>query len=170
MSDRIVFRCRACEKVHEGLPALVFEAPAHYFSLPEQERAERAVLDSDTCIVDGNAYYVRAILRIPIIEHTERLEWGVWGSLSEKNFERYRAAFYKSDQSKLGPLFSWFASQLPGYSFDENLRCNLIPQDNRQRPLVEFDPTHTHPLVLDERNGITLERAIAFVTPVLHKH
>jgi hypothetical protein len=170
MAGRIVFRCPKCEKVHEGLPAIVFDAPAHYYSLPKEEREARAVLTSDTCVVDGNSHYVRGVLEVPIIGQTEGLEWGVWGSLSEKSFERYNASFHDLDQSKLGPLFSWFASQLPSYSFAESLRCNLVPQDDKQRPLVEFHPDDTHPLALDKRNGISLERAIEFVTPVLHKH
>lgn len=170
MSGRITFRCPACEKVHEGLPAIVFDAPAHYYALEENEREARAVLTSDTCIIDGNAHYVRAVLKIGIIGETEGLEWGVWGSLSEKNFQRYNASFHGLDQSKLGPLFSWFASRLPSYSFAESLACNLVPQDDRQRPLVEFDPDDAHPLALDKRSGISLERAIEFVTPVLHKH
>ena len=37
-------------------------------------------------------------------------------------------------------------------------------------PLIEFAPDDEHPLVLDWKNGITLERAIEFVAPVLHKH
>jgi hypothetical protein len=113
---------------------------------------------------------VRAVLEIPIIGQSETLEWGVWGSLSETSFERYVQSFDDPDQSKIGALFSWFSSSLPGYAFEESLRCSLLPQDNRQRPHVVFHPDDTHPLALDKKNGISLERAIEFVMPVLHKH
>lgn len=170
MSDRIVFRCSQCEKVHEGLPAIAFDAPSPYNSMAPEERAARAKLNRDFCVIDGEEYYVRAVLEIPIVGETETLEWGVWGSLSEQNFERYVATFDDLDQSKLGSFFSWFSSFLPGYNFPEPLRCSLIPQDNRQRPHVVFHPDDTHQLVLDKKNGISLERAIEFVMPVLHKH
>jgi hypothetical protein len=113
---------------------------------------------------------VRAVLEIPIIGHTETLEWGTWGSLSEQSFKTYVESFDDLDQSRLGSLFSWFASYLPGYPSTLGLRSRLVPRDARHRPLVEFDPTQDHPLVLDKINGISLDRAIEFVMPVLHKH
>jgi len=170
MSGKIVYRCTRCEKVHEGLPAIAYDAPAHYYALAEPERAAKAILTDDLCGIDGTSYFVRAVLEIPVVAHEECLEWGVWGSLSEANFERYRASFDDDDQSKLGPMFSWFASRLPGYPDTLNLKCNLVPRDGGQRPLVEFAPGDDHPLVLDWTNGISIERAIEFVVPVLHKH
>jgi hypothetical protein len=170
MSDRIIYRCTQCEKMHEGLPAIAYDAPAYYYDLAEDERAGRAVLTRDLCSIDGESWFVRAVLTIPVVGHTECLEWGVWGTLSEANFERYRASFRDDDQSKLGPMFSWFASRLPDYADTLNLRCNLIPRDGRQRPLIEFHQGDDHSLVLDKRDGISLERAVAFVMPVLHKH
>ena len=170
MSGRIVYQCTRCEKVHEGLPAIAYDAPAHYHDLAEAERAAKAILTDDLCDIDGESYFVRAVLEIPVIAHAERLEWGVWGSLSEANFKRYRASFDDDGQSKLGPMFSWFASRLPGYPDTLNLKCNVVPRDGGQRPLIEFAPDDDHPLVLDWKNGISLERAIEFVAPVLHKH
>lgn len=170
MRDRIVYRCTQCEKIHEGLPAIAYDAPAHYYDLAEDERAGRAVLTDDLCSIDGESWFVRAVLKIPVVEHTECLDWGVWGSLSEANFGRYRAALRDGDQSKLGPMFSWFASRLPDYADTLNLRCTIVPRNGRQRPLIAFHPDDDHSLVLDQRTGISLERAIEFVKPVLHKH
>jgi hypothetical protein len=170
MQDRIIFKCSTCEKVHEGLPAIVFDAPWPYYTLPEEERGARADLTSDTCAIDNDEFFVRAVLQIPIVGERETLEWGVWGSLSAKNFERYEVSFFDYDQSKLGAMFSWFSSKLPSYELPpEGLRCQLVPRDDRQRPLVEFHPDDTHPLALAKKNGISLERAIEFVIPVLHK-
>ena len=170
MSGKIVFRCTQCEKVHEGLPAIAFDYPAHYHDLAEAEREAKAVLTDDTCIIDEEHFFVRAVLEIPILGQHECLEWGVWGTLSSANFDRYQASFHDHDQSKLGPMFSWFASRLPGYPETLGLRCNVLPRDGRMRPLVDFAPDDDHPLVLDKKNGISLERAIEFVMPVLHKH
>jgi len=165
--SKIVFRCPQCAKLHRGLPVIAFDAPAYYHDLTEAERAS-AVLTDDTCVVDGH-HFVRAVLEIPIVDQAECLEWGVWGSLSRANFERYEASFHDDNQSTLGPVFSWFASQLPGYPDASALRCNLVPQDEGARPLIEFH-ADDHPLVLDQRNGVSLERAIEFVLPVLHTH
>jgi hypothetical protein len=170
MGERIAFRCTQCEKVHEGLPAIAFDAPFHYYALSEEERLVRALLTDDTCVVDNEAFYVRAVLELPIVGESEYLEWGVWGSLSKPNFERYCSTFEDNDQARLGPMFSWFASRLPGYPDTISLRCNLVPSNDRKRPLIDLHPDDQHPLALDKRNGITLQQAIAFVMPVLHKH
>ena len=42
--ERLVYTCALCEKVHEGLPAITFDAPALYYDIPEDERDERAHL------------------------------------------------------------------------------------------------------------------------------
>jgi hypothetical protein len=170
MSGRIIYRCSTCEKVHEGLPSIAFDAPYYYHLLTDAEAAARAVLTDDFCVVDGEEYFVRTVLEVPVTGYSECLVWGVWGSLSRDNFERYRDAFDEPDQSKLGPMFSWFASHLPDYPETLNLPCRIVPRDGRMRPRVAFAPEQEHPLVLDKASGISLERAIEFVMPVLHKH
>ena len=77
MSGKIVYQCRLCEKVHQGLPAIAYDAPAHYHDLAEPERATRAILSDDLCGIEGAGHFVRAVLEIPVIAHEECLEWGV---------------------------------------------------------------------------------------------
>jgi hypothetical protein len=166
----ITWACSVCGKIHRGLPAIAFKAPAHYFSIPEEERAERTKLNEDFCMIDRKAFYVRCLLNVPIAWVDDALEWGVWSSLSEANFKKYNETFHDLDQSKLGPMFSWFASRLPDYPSTLNLRCNVVPADDRKRPSILFDPSQDHPLIADIKNGISLERAIAFVEPTLHRH
>jgi hypothetical protein len=175
MQARITFRCKQCGKLHEGLPAITYDSPTHYHSLTQEERERRGKLSQDLCAIaneagDGHTYYVRTVLRLPIVGEAETLEWGVWGSLSKENFERYVRSFEDHDQSKLGPLFSWFASRLAGYPDTLGLRSNVLPQDNRKRPFVDFDPEQDHPLVRDKIDGISLDRAIELAMPLLHKH
>jgi hypothetical protein len=162
--------CSVCEKIHRGLPAVAFKAPTHYHGIPEEERAQRALLNEDFCVVDRKAFYVRCVLNVPIFGLGDSLEWGVWSSLSEANFKTYSETFHDLDQSKLGPMYSWFASSLPAYPPTLNLRCNVVPLDNRKRPQIRFDPSQDHPLITDMRNGISPERAIALVEPTLHRH
>lgn len=166
----ITWTCSVCGKIHRGLPAIAFKAPAHYLGTPEGERADRAKLNEDFCMIDRKAFYVRCVLKVPISGTGDSLEWGVWSSLSEANFKKYNETFHDLDQSKIGQMFSWFASSLPDYPSTLNLRCNVMPGDGGKRPLVRFDPSQDHPLIDDIRNGITLERAIAFVEPTLHRH
>jgi len=152
------------------LPAIAFDAPAHYYDVPAEGRASGVTLTNDLCVIDEEAFYVRCVLQVPVLGHEDTLEWGVWSSLSEANFLKYKETFDDTDQSKLGPMFSWFASKLPSYPSTLNLRCNVVPADNGQRPHIYFDPSQDHPLIAEIQNGISLERAIAFVEPMLHRH
>lgn len=170
MADELIWSCSVCEKIHRGLPAIAFEAPAHYHSISVEERGERTKLDKDFCVIDDEAFYVRSVLVIPILGHEETLEWGVWSSLSETNFKRYQSTFSDHDQAKLGPMFSWFGSGLPLYDDTIGLRCNVVAQNDRKRPFIEFDPEQDHQLVLDQMRGISLERALEFAVLALHKH
>ncbi len=169
-SDELTWSCATCGEIHRGLPAIAFDAPAHYYSIPAQELSARAHLTSDTCVVDGSAFYVRTVLVVPIVGLRSVLELGVWSSLSETNFLRYQESFTGFDQSKLGPMPSWFASSLPSYPNTLNMRSRILPRDNRKRPLVEFDPSQDHPLVQDVRDGLSLDRAVAFAEQALHRH
>jgi hypothetical protein len=53
--------------VEQGTPA---DKPDPWWNVPEKERKRRIKLTSDTCIIDDNAHYVRAVLEIPIIGQT----------------------------------------------------------------------------------------------------
>jgi hypothetical protein len=67
------------------------------------------------------------------------------------------ATFDDGSQGGLGPWFGWFSNRLKGYPDTLNLKCNVQPQDGRQRPLIRLqDPQH--PLAIEAREGITFER------------
>lgn len=165
--DGLSFDCGKCGKRHTGLPALAYVKPAAYFAVPEDRRGS-VWINEDFCIIEDEIFLVRVVLLVPIVGETVPLEWGVWGSLSKTNFERYMESFEDHDQSRLGGMFSYLDSVMNGYPDTGGLRCNLHPQDNRKRPLLELQHDQDHPLVDDQINGITLERAIELAMPVLH--
>ena len=166
----LIFTCPKCNKSHQGLPAISFDAPLPYADIPDDEREARTLKSDDLCIVDGEDFFIRAVLKIPIIGEREHLEWGVWGSLSEENFAIYEDTFDEVTQGSLKPMCSWFSNNLPHYPQTCGMQAQVIPQDGGQRPFIEFHPSDEHPLALDFKNGITLDRAIQFVLPVLHAH
>jgi hypothetical protein len=157
--------CSSCDLQHDGLFALACNAPAPWDGSDEQAPNEALlssnhVLTNDFCVLHGQDYFVRCVLRIPILgSDDEHLEYGVWSSLSEKNFQLYRDTFDSGDQSELGPWFGWFSNQLPDYPQTLMLKCHVHPQAERKRPLLELEPTD-HPLAVEQRNGITLERLL----------
>lgn len=155
------FICASCGEIHEGFPALTFMAPAPWDWASEEERAADWTLGSDVCRFRDVDVYIRAVLALPIIGHKQTLDFGVWSTLSQANFDQYRESFGAADQSKLGPMYGWFSNALPGYPETLALKCRVHPQDHRLRPLIELEPTD-HPLAIHQREGITMEDAARY--------
>jgi hypothetical protein len=81
--------------------------------------------------------------------------WGVWVSLSPKNFMRYRELFAVDPPSDEGPYVGWLSNQLPGYPETFRLKARVHLRPNGTRPRIELEPTE-HPLAVHQREGIPL--------------
>jgi hypothetical protein len=155
--------CSQCGFAHEGLPASTCRAPTLWLEATETERAEDFRLSDDFCAFKNEHYFVRCVLQIPIVDSdSEVFEFGVWSTLSADNFKRYYDTFDDLDQSKLGPMFGWFSNRLADYPDTQSLACSVVPQDNRQRPLIVLEPTD-HPLAIQQREGVTLDYALRYL-------
>ncbi len=151
------FKCTSCHQWHEGMPTFGAEAPLYYHAIPAEERDRRCLLDSDTCVVDDEFFFVRGCLDIPVIGERERFSWGVWVSLSKENFAKFKQVFHEQKRSHIGPFFGWLSAALPLYPDTENLKTRAHLRDNGARPYIEVEPTD-HPLAVEQRNGIPVSR------------
>jgi hypothetical protein len=103
---------------------------------------------------------VRCVIRLPIVGAADEVfAYGVWATLSRKNFQICLDAFDAGKQGHLGPWFGWFSNRLAGYPDTLNLKRQVYPQENRQRPHIELEPTD-HPLAVEQRVGITFDRVL----------
>jgi len=159
------FECPSCGKTHTGVFDIAYDSPAVWTdSTTPISNADIApgmthFLAEDFCILEDEHYFVRCVLGLPILGTDTAFGLGVWSSLSNKNFTSYMESFRDRDQGRLGPWFGWFSNRLSGYPDTLNLKCRVHPRDDRQRPLIEIEETD-HPLSLDQRNGITVDRLI----------
>lgn len=151
------FKCATCDEWHEGMPTFGAEAPLYYYSVPPEEREERCELSSDTCIVDGEFFFVRGCIEIPVADADEPFAWGVWVSIKRSNFFEYMDKFESPDRAALGPYFGWLSANFRVYPDSENLKTNLHLREPGLRPLIELEPTN-HPLAVEQRVGITKKR------------
>ncbi|MEM7429067.1 MAG: DUF2199 domain-containing protein [Pseudomonadota bacterium] len=169
--SQISYECAECGETHCGLPSLVNAEPPEYKAIPELERAARAELTQDTCIIDGQHYFIRANLPVPVLGTEEHLDWGVWVTQSEESFNRYLET-YDDDQSEMGS-FGWLGVFMTAYkrtepgSEIEYLASDISWGAPGLRPTVVIHECD-HPLYLDQQHGITVERAIELVRPYLH--
>lgn len=162
------YTCATCGEEHEGLPDLAFDSPYYFGTIPEAERARRAVLTSDTCVIDDEDFFVRVCLPIPIHGTQAEFVWGVWVSLSEVNFRRYVELYDSDPPEGEGPYFGWFCNTLPGYPETLSLKTNVHLQRKGQRPRIDLEPTD-HPLAVHHRNGIALPDLLKILGDKVHE-
>ncbi|MEM7223561.1 MAG: DUF2199 domain-containing protein [Pseudomonadota bacterium] len=168
MAEALTYTCGCCGEVHKGLPDFGFDSPDFYWDVPETERDRRSTLDNNFCSIDGEYFFVRCVLEIPIIGTEDSFGWGVWSSLSETNYKRYQDVFLADQRSGEGPYFGWLSNRLPFYPETLQLSQKVHPQDDNMRPLLELEPTD-HPLAVDQREGMPMERAIEFAQRLMHR-
>ncbi len=166
MSDEgFSFRCSTCDEVHVGTPSFSYDAPIYWESVPEAERGTISHLTTDTCVIEGQHYFVCACLEIPIHGYAEPFVWGVWSSLSAESFGRLAALREAPVDGE--SFFGWFCNQLPFYPDTLNLKVRVHPRSDGLRPFLELEPTD-HPLAVDYREGVTIDRARQIMEAALH--
>jgi len=158
--------CASCGTQHRGLFDLSSARPEAWPDgeewRPNLEVIESShVLAEDFCILNGEHFFVRCLLLLPIrgVGADAIFGFGIWSTLSKKNFELYVDTFDSGDQGNLGPWFGWLSNRLHGYPDTLNLKCQIHPRANRQRPFVELESVD-HPLAIEQRDGITLDRLL----------
>jgi hypothetical protein len=161
------WKCHSCEEWHTG-PCLDFSYDAPYYwneDEPEASESEsfgnyelpRSFLDEDICVLNGEHFFVRGIIHLPIIGTAETFRWGVWGSLSKENFTRLLSLYEDPKRAELEPMFSWLSNQIDEYENTINLKMYAHIQEPKQRPTFELESSE-HPMSQEYYHGITAER------------
>ncbi|MBN9672187.1 DUF2199 domain-containing protein [Roseibium aggregatum] len=165
------FVCNCCGKEHVGIPAYGYDMPVDYFDIPVMDRGKRAVLGTDTCVIDRERYYIKGILDIPIVGYDEPITWGLWAKVTEADYAQYRKL--------LGLDGSAFQATgkidvtMPGYNELDKagqtyaLRCDLVGQPVGLRPRILLHPV-SHRLFVDCSLGVSPERASELIAFMPH--
>lgn len=151
------YKCASCDEIHEGLPALTYRAPMYVHDIPEREQKDRVQLTADTCAIDGEHFFVRTVLLIPIQGTTESLEFGVWQSVSEKNYLSYCSLLKGKPYDDPGYVVGWISNPIPTFAEPETVMSRFQFPTDDQRPEIEIEPTD-HPLSVAQREGIPLSQ------------
>jgi hypothetical protein len=158
--ESVRFRCSVCGQVHDELPDIAAEKPDPWFGVPAAERERRIKFTSDTCIIDDEDFFIRGVIEIPIHDYPQQFGFGVWVSQKRENFRTYAR---RPNTSKIGPFFGWLCTRISYYPQDTTmLKTRAHFHGRGRRPTIELEPTD-HPLAVDQREGITLEKALQIV-------
>jgi hypothetical protein len=166
----MTYFCSHCNTEHEDWPALIFNAPDFYTQLSEEEK-EQALLTPDLCVIQHGGQtdrFIRCVMHQKVNEHCRDLEYGLWVSLSEKNYNEYVEHFYKEEYQ--AQYFGWLSNWLPGYGEFAWVKMHIaVDNTDNQRPkaFVQVVNDPDIPLVRDYFQGISLEAAQARVESIM---
>ena len=164
------YRCACCGKKHIGAPSFSVAQPFLCHDVPKDEFSARVTLDSDLCIIDGSQFFIRATLTIPIHNSPDGFVFGDWVSQSAESFKAYSESLGQ-DQSGQSSFGWWPVTSAAYWKAGEPaamLKSHVIWQKKGTRPIVILDPEETHPLAIDQSNGISWDKAAALATKLMH--
>jgi hypothetical protein len=107
------------------------------------------------------------VLEIPISGTDDVFGYGVWSSLSKKSFERLLELWDDPRRMEEPPYFGWLSNSIPGYPETLNLKVDVITRALDARPAIELHDAD-HPLVIEQRHGITMDRVREIAEQNMH--
>jgi hypothetical protein len=163
------FVCGTCGELYDG-DVLSFAAdyPDPYADLSSEDRENRAVIGGDQCIIDGEEFYLRTLLEIPIRDSHDKFLFGLWVRLHEDVYDEIDACWVEEGKErKHGPFKGRIANKNLIYDDALNLKVTVVLQPVGVRPLIFVDESE-HPLAVAQREGISLDGAHNIASRLLH--
>mgnify|MGYP006203465239 CR=1 FL=1 len=139
---------------------LTFKSPVNYDYLSEKEKAEIGKLDTDFCEIhyeDQIDRFIRVTLTQKVIDACENLEYGLWVSLSGKNYSDYKDNFNNPNHET--GYFGWLCSNIAEYGNTLLIPCDVMTKNGNDRPEIFPHKGFDHPFVRDYYNGILKKEA-----------
>lgn len=153
-------KCSVCGEIHNGWPALAFKTPEPYHELTAAEKQEMTQISDDFCIItyeDQTDRFIRVVIKVIVNDAPDDLEYGVWVSLGERNFNEYSDNF--SNDHFEAQYFRWLSNVLPDYPDTTAIPVTVVAKGGSERP--EFFPhkDFDHDFVRDFYSGISKAEA-----------
>jgi hypothetical protein len=165
-----VWTCHCCGQQFNELPLnYAPAAPDPWLALTESERSCGGKIDSDICVINRESFFVRGCVEIPIADREDTFVWGAWVSISRISLERILELWDAEIRSNEPPIFGWLSNNISVYPETFGLKVNLHLRDSGQRPFIEIEPTN-HPLAIEQRDGISLQRVEEIAAALLPRH
>lgn len=154
--------CNECGKQHVSEHIeLVFRSPDPVAALSAEARAAQVQENADLCIINGERFFVRATLPLPVHQRDEPYSLGLWVELGQAGFERIYELWDDPDQSSESPFSVSIANAIPTLSDTNGLPAELRLTGPTTRPQV-FLVRGDHVLVAEQTQGITGHRAYEY--------
>jgi hypothetical protein len=136
-----------------------FGMPDAIFTLSKESRTERAVIDSDLCMLDRSRFFVRGVLYLPIHDAQRAFGIGFWSETDKKTFDWY-LTHYEADLFNEPPGSGYLANAFERKGYSKTLGVPVLINWGRERVRPTFKVVAPeHELYAEQTRGITLERA-----------
>jgi hypothetical protein len=156
------FTCSVCGEAHAGETRDIrMDLPHRIYLLDEDERERRSWVGEDSAVLhadDGERFFVRALLELPIDGEDAYFGYGAWVEVGADDFETLGELWHDEEGWRSEPFSGTLANELSPYAFTEGLPVRLRLRDVRLLPLAELEDAD-HELVRAQRRGISPHRA-----------
>ena len=145
---------------------LAFRRPDVAAALSQEERERRVDENADLCVLDGDRFFVRAVLPLPLDGGSSVYNIGLWVEVEQGSFEKIYALWDDDAQAEQAPFQAWIANQVPHQqptTIGLEGRLQLTGSTTRPKVLVAES---THPLYQEQVNGISTHRAFQYTSLV----
>jgi hypothetical protein len=150
-----------CSKCGEEHPLeemeLTFRRPDDAAKLSEEDRGRLLQENGDLCIIEGDRFFIRALLPLPVESRENPYCIGLWVEVAQPTFERIYDLWDSEEQSSELPFAAYIANEIPTAAGSLGLEAELRLTGPGTRPDVFLKPS-THQLYMEQARGIDLHR------------
>jgi hypothetical protein len=123
------------------------------------ERIGGDFLSQDFCVLEGKYFAIRTVLGLKIHGGgpEDALNFLAWSAVSRDDFTGYVNTVGRGKSPGEGRTLGHLVNHIPGYERTYGMRAMLETPGGFRRPILTLEDD-AHPLVDDQRQGITLDR------------
>ncbi len=158
MNQELV-KCPCCERmVNASSIELTFKKPDYIAAMSAEDIEERCRYNDDIYICDGELFYIRCILPLPVQDKGSDYCLGVWVQVSESSFEHIYNLWDEEDLTSEEPLKGLLANQVPLNDETKGVEVTVQLIGATARPIVTVKDISCS-LYNEQTCGVTIHRA-----------
>lgn len=167
--EEMGYYCSDCGKYHRDIPMNYGAKAPWAYAARDENSSKNAELTQDVCVINQSRFFIKGQIKIPVEGKEEPFSWNVWVEISWDDFEREQQHWNEKNRFLKHPYAGLLDTPLHVYPNTLGLKVEVQTQKLGFIPditILESD----HPLFLEQKNGITMERVISFAKTILHGH
>ena len=139
----------------------MFRRPDETAVLTDDQRSARVQENADLTVLDGQRFFVRGVLPLPVKARDAPYNIGLWVEVSQRSFERIYELWDAPSQSSEPPVEARIANELPFLPNTVGASAELRLSSPSKRPGIYAMPAAG--LLHDEQvHGIEAHRALQY--------